>query len=352
MNDSHARAMLFHGPGQPFQSVNLPLPTDLAPDELLVEVSLATICGSDLHTVSGRRKEKTPSILGHEAVGRIVIPSPSRPELKIGERITWSLVDSCGCCTPCVEWDLPQKCVRWFKYGHETVTTASGLHGCFSTHIVLRPGTTVVSLPDNLPDAAAAPANCALATIMAATESLPASCQSAWVQGCGLLGLYACAVLRSRGVSRIYASDPVESRRIHAARFGAIPIDAMDVNQIPHNHLDFVLEVAGTPTVVPDGILALRPGGWYVFAGLVLPGPSLALSGETILRKCLTLRGIHNYAPRHLHAAIDFLKESQKEQRWEQLVSPPLSLMQINEAFASAASGQWPRVAVAPSINS
>ncbi len=35
----------------------------------LVRVSLCTVCGSDLHTFTGRRKEKTPCVLGHEPVG-------------------------------------------------------------------------------------------------------------------------------------------------------------------------------------------------------------------------------------------------------------------------------------------
>ena len=34
--------------------------------------ALATVCGSDRHTVSGRRDQPCPSILGHEAVGEIV----------------------------------------------------------------------------------------------------------------------------------------------------------------------------------------------------------------------------------------------------------------------------------------
>lgn len=44
----------------------------LCPGEVLVRVRLATVCGSDRHTVSGRRTQPCPSILGHETVGQIV----------------------------------------------------------------------------------------------------------------------------------------------------------------------------------------------------------------------------------------------------------------------------------------
>ena len=67
-----ACAQVFDGLDHPLRCESLPLPDSLAPGEVLVEIGLATICGSDLHTLSGLRTEPTPLILGHEAVGRIV----------------------------------------------------------------------------------------------------------------------------------------------------------------------------------------------------------------------------------------------------------------------------------------
>lgn len=39
--------------------------------QVLLELELATICGSDLHTISGLRSSPTPLVLGHEGVGRV-----------------------------------------------------------------------------------------------------------------------------------------------------------------------------------------------------------------------------------------------------------------------------------------
>lgn len=345
---SVARAVVFHGLEKPLEIVCLPLPDRLEQGEVLVEIVLATICGSDLHTLAGRRKEKTPSILGHEAVGRIVDAGTRNQELRVGRRVTWSLVDSCGGCPACTDWGLPQKCVQMFKYGHETLGTATGLHGCYATHIVLRPGTAILSVPDSLPDAAVAPANCALSTMVAALESLPVPCRSAWVQGCGLLGLYACALLKDRGVDTVFASDPNPVRRAQAAELGALALDSEEAETLIDQSIDLVVEVAGTPTVVPDGVRVLRPGGWYVFAGMALPGPSLALSGEQILRKCLTLRGSHNYAPRHLEEGLRFLERTQPIRKWDSWVSPPFALRECTQALELARSGKWPRVSIRP----
>lgn len=60
-----AAAQLYDGSG--FRLVREPLPS-LGPGEALVQVELATLCGSDLHTLAGHRSTPLPTVLGHEAV--------------------------------------------------------------------------------------------------------------------------------------------------------------------------------------------------------------------------------------------------------------------------------------------
>ncbi len=72
------------------------------------------------------------------------------------------------------------------------------------------------------------------------------------------------------------------------------------------------------------------------------------LAVRIVLRHCLTLRGFHNYAPRHFEGAIKFLSECGSQFPWEKLVSPPFPLSEINAAFAEARTRKWPRVSVRP----
>lgn len=337
-----ARVQLFQGAHQPFQMSAAPLPEVLRPGEVLVQISLATICGSDLHTTEGRRSAPTPCVLGHEAVGHVV--RSAREGVADGGRVTWTLADSCGHCAPCTNWHLPQKCERLFKYGHAALSDGSGLNGCYASHILLRPGTQIMSVPASLPDAIAAPANCALATVVNALETLPDPCDRALVQGGGLLGLYACAWLRHRGVREVFCTDLSPQRLALVAEFGGIPAEP----GAPLPAVDLVLEVTGSSAVIPEGIQALRPGGHYVWAGMVHPETKLDLTGEAVLRKCLTLRGVHNYAPQHLAAGLDFLARNHTRLPFEKLTSPPLPLEQLNEGFALTRSRQWQRVAIQP----
>lgn len=350
-------AQIFDDVDKPIRLAQLPFANPLKEGEVLARIRMATICGSDLHTFLGQREEPTPAILGHEAVGEVVAVGSGRSDLTVGDRITWSIADSCGHCLPCTTFDLPQKCDHLFKYGHASLDNGTGLNGCYASHIVLRAGTHIVHVPDELTDDVVAPANCALATMVSAVSHLPDDCQTVVVQGAGLLGVYACALLHDAGVPNIFCVDILEARLTQIERFGGIPIDGRpdkypDARQAiesgaPHG-VDAVLEVAGASALVQEGVRLLRPGGTYGFVGMVHPYSQLELTGEQVIRKHLTLFGIHNYGPKHLDEAITFLSRTHTRNPYGELVSPPLALTSLVEAIELAKSGEWHRVSVMP----
>ncbi|MCB0143008.1 MAG: zinc-binding dehydrogenase [Caldilineaceae bacterium] len=352
-----AFTQVFDGADKPLRATQIALPAALLPGQVLARVRLATICGSDLHTISGQRQEATPAILGHEAIGEVVAVGTGRRALAPGARISWTIADSCGHCLPCTTYGLPQKCDQLFKYGHAALEDGSGLNGCYASHIVLRAGTHIVRVPDALPDAVVAPANCALATMVNAVSHLPRQCQSVVIQGAGLLGVYACALLHQAGVPHVFCVDVQPARLAQIARFGGIPIDGRPaeystarkaiLTAAPHG-VDAALEVAGVSALVPEGIRLLRVGGHYGFVGMVHPHSQLELTGEQIIRKHLTIFGIHNYAPPHLDEAIAFLARTQHSYPYAELVSPPVPLAQLDQAISAAQGGQWHRVSVQP----
>lgn len=355
---THAVAQVFDGPGRPLRMQEFPLPHTLAPGEVLIALRLATICGSDLHTIEGRRSEPTPAILGHEGIGEVVRCGPGRDRLRESDRVTWSIADSCGACTFCTDYGLPEKCHRLFKYGHATTADGHGLNGTYASHLILRRGTRIVPVSDVLTDSLAAPANCALATVTNVLSHVPATAAAVLVQGAGLLGIYACALLRDRGVEHVFCADPVPQRRELARRFGAEPM-ACDAGSAaerrerirgaaPHG-VDAVLELSGDRTALREGVEHLRVGGVYVLAGMVHPDSDLGgITGEQIIRKCLTLRGVHNYSPHHLEEGIAFLERTVDRFPYADLVSPPVPLSRFEQALELSAQRRWLRVAVTP----
>ncbi|HJP31265.1 MAG TPA: zinc-binding dehydrogenase [Candidatus Latescibacteria bacterium] len=357
---THAVARVFDGPERPLRQQEFALPDTLAEGEVLVAVRLATLCGSDLHTIEGRRTESTPAILGHEGVGEVVHCGSGRDGLRCGDRVTWSIADSCGHCAYCTDFALPEKCARLFKYGHATVADGHGLNGTYASHIVLRRGTRVLPVADSLNDSVVAPANCALATVANVLSHVPASAASVLVQGAGLLGIYACAWLRDRGVRTVFCTDPVPERRQLAQRFGARPLDCDhdsagdrqdQIRSVAPEGVDAVLELSGSRAALLEGIDHIRTGGVCVLAGMVHPDSDLGgLTGERIIRKCLALHGVHNYSPHHLEEGLAFLERTVGHLPFADLVSPALPLSRFEEAIELSRQCRWLRVAVTPAV--
>lgn len=353
-------AAVFRGPDAPFTVERFPLPP-LGAGEILVRVACTTICGSDLHTVHGRRPAPCPCVLGHEIVGTIAAFGPGAPRvdlagqsLECGDRITWTLAASCGTCFFC-ERGLPQKCESLFKYGHTAATGAAVFSGGYAEYCVLVPGTGILRLPETLSDALAATVNCAGATVAAAlrflavTVSLQGS--DVLVLGAGTLGLTACAMLREAGAREVLCCDLDEARAARALDFGATrTVNTTDLADAigSGRGVDAAIEFTGSSVAVASAIQALRVGGTALLGGTVLPSPAVALDPELVVRRMLTIRGLHNYAPEDLVSAVRFLDRAQHRYPLPTLIAESFPLAAINEAFAAADRRRGFRIAVCP----
>jgi putative phosphonate catabolism associated alcohol dehydrogenase len=330
-----ALAAVFHAPGQPLTIDAFPIPK-IEPGQTLVRIRCATICGSDLHTHTGRRISPSPSVLGHEMVGDIVATDTSH---KVGDRVTWSMVWSCGTCDNCLR-GLHAKCHQLYKFGHAAITPTSHFSGGFAQYCLLPAGTEIFKVPANIPDPVASIANCATATVAATLrKAAPIHGQTVVILGAGMLGLNACAMANHLGAKEVFAIDTDPHRQALATHFGAA------LNP-PPNSAQVVLDFTGNPDAMEQGIQYLRTGGIFILAGAVFPSRPIQLPAEQIVRKCLRIEGVHNYSPNDLAAALDFLAAT--TYNFENLIEGHYSLNEINEAFAFAQSHKPPRVAIYP----
>lgn len=350
-------ALLFHGPGQPLEPRLLEIP-EPSGAEILTKVVACTLCGSDLHTFTGRRAGPSPAILGHEILGRIECFGPDAPRtdarglpLQARDRILWSLVASCGSCFYCSR-GLPQKCLSAFKYGHERLEPGAPPRGGLSEFCSIVPGTTVLKLPDTLPDSVACPAGCATATVAALFDHAPhPRNRSVLILGAGTLGLTSAAMARDRGAAEVLVCDLHPRRLEKALDFGAtgvaLPADLPSlVRQTTGFGVDLAIDLAGTPPAFELALTSLRLGGWLGLAGAVFPSPPVPLAIDRLVRHQISLSGIHNYAPRHLLDALDFLQTTPYPM--SSLLTHWLPLEHAAEAFALAADPHSLRVGLRP----
>jgi putative phosphonate catabolism associated alcohol dehydrogenase len=360
-------AMVWSGVGQAHDQLAVP-GVSLAPGDALVEVELATVCGSDLHTVRGERGAATPLVLGHEQIGRVVALGENARTaagipLAVGDRVAWTVTVSCGVCDRC-RAGLTQKCRTLAKYGHDRVHRGWELSGGFATHVHVLAGSPIVLIDEELPAEVAAPASCATATVVAALAAasalVPLAGATVLVSGAGLLGLTACAMATDAGAT-VIVTDPDPLRRHLALAFGAAAVaDPLAAPTAPTglaavragvlaggaDDVSIVCEVSGAPAAVRVAIETVGVGGVVVLAGSVSPGASIPLDPESIVRRLITIRGVHNYAAGDLQLAVDYLAEAWRRYPFAELVSARFALHDLDAALERAATGHDVRVAI------
>ncbi len=95
------KALVYHGPGKRSLE-DRPKPALEAPTDVIVKMSLTTICGSDLHILKGDVPTVTEGrILGHEGVGVIEAIGDSVSSFHVGDHVLISCISSCGKCGNC-----------------------------------------------------------------------------------------------------------------------------------------------------------------------------------------------------------------------------------------------------------
>lgn len=362
-DDNSTMAAVFHHPERPLSLERLPLPRPEA-GEALVQIECCTICGSDLHTLTGARIEKTPAILGHEICGRVVAVSPTRlrdidtTPLSVGDRVTWSVAVSCGQCDRC-QRGLPQKCRTLAKFGHESTEGDWPLSGGLARHVLLPVGTQVVRLPESLPAEVACPANCATATVVAACRAAgPVSGRRVLIFGAGMLGLTATAYAHSQSAARILVCDRDPSRLAWGERCGAHGTivwseSATELRQSVQGltgdgEFDIVLEMSGSPDAIEAGCALCDIGAKVVLVGSVMKSRAARIDPETLVRRLISIHGVHNYTPDDLRTAVRFLAENHMKYPLGELVARTFALDDINTAIPYAVRNRPVRIAIVP----
>src|SRR5262249_46585829 len=149
---------------------------------------------------------------------------------------------------------------------------------------------------------------------------------------------------KARGARVVIGLDAVASRLDVAKKFGFD--HAIDVGLTPAKAVvdqvralcrpdgaDAVIEVCGVPDVIPQGLQMLRTGGRYVLGGLVSPGADVTIDANMLVKRWVTMRGIHNYHPRHLIQALDFVMANRSRFPFREIVDSRFALKDLDLAF-------------------
>lgn len=365
------RAAVYQGPYSPpdvFKIREYPVP-EPEPGGLLIKITLANICGSDLHGYLGESRNRDsaePRHQGHEgtgvvaALGEGVTTDANGAPLAVGDRIIFGHFYYCGRCRACVagkEWCCPTRRVHM----NASVNEWPHFRGTFGDYHYLFPGHTVIKTPPELSDELVAGVNCAMTQVYGGLDIAGQGLgEYVVIQGAGGLGLYATAIARERGAGKIIVIDGVQERLDLAREFGAD--DVIDMRELPTPEQriarvkeltdgwggEVVVEVVGYPAVVEEGLKMVGQGGRYVEIGTRSPHLSYTAYPEQWVTGNVTIHGNNNWARKHFRGAIAMLHRTRDRYPFHKIVSHQFPLEQINEAFAQQHTGHVTRASLVP----
>ncbi|MBO1769258.1 zinc-binding dehydrogenase [Agrococcus sp. TF02-05] len=339
-----------------------PVPT-AAPDELVLEIARANVCGSELHIWNGKHPVKKRGGLGHEMLGvvrelgaRRQVDNRGEP-LAVGDRVVVTYFQTCEECFQCLQGDR-NLCDRAYEFFAKQPEEAPHFHSAFATHYVVHPKQHVFKVPDAIPDAVAAGANCALSQVMFGISKTPLGYGATFlIQGAGGLGLNAIPVAKELG-ARVIVIDGVASRLEQAKAFGADhTIDMSEVTDVDARvelvrsltdgrGPDVALEVTGVPAAFGEGLEHVRRGGTYLVMGNLSPGATVPFDPGYVTRKALTIRHVDRYEGRWLAKAIDFLAANLERYPFDHLVDAEFGFDRIQDALDQSLARTVTRAAV------
>ncbi|MFJ2744434.1 zinc-binding dehydrogenase [Streptomyces sp. NPDC087440] len=321
MTGRTGRGVVLEEFGKPLRLREFPLPP--APDGgMIVACGYGGVCGTDLHLQQGHLDIPVPLVLGHEGLGVVrelgagMHQDATGAPLAAGDTVMWASSIACGVCPPCRLHREPTLCERRRTYGvNRALADGPELSGSWADHIVLRPGTTVIKVPDGTDPLAAMSLACAGPTVAHALyERRPVRLgERVIVQGSGPVGLAAAAFAQLAGAAQVVVVGGPAARleRAAAAGIGDVHLniaDAADPAEVLRearaavggDGADLVIECAGVPAAVGQGLNLARRGGSYLIIGQYTDAGDTRINPHQIVHRQLDVIGSWAFTGAHL----------------------------------------------------
>jgi alcohol dehydrogenase len=285
--------------------VDMPIP-EPRPGEIVVKMSVATICGSDMHFLDEFPNELVSVIfpgavlpqglpMGHEGAGTVHAIGEGVTRFQPGDRVIAACVATCGKCSECLRGE--------FSMCSAGSTQAVGrtLFGCQAEYYVIPfADVAAAKVPAGVSDEAAVLATDVMSTGFGAIERAEAGMgDSVAIFAQGPVGLCVTAGARARGCGLIVAIDTIPERLEMSKRLGANVVinpkekdPVAEIMALTHNQgVDVAVEAVGTQATFEACTKVIRRGGTVSSVGIygLIPQLSMPTAGASFYhRKIVT----------------------------------------------------------------
>ena len=160
---SMMKAMVAVTPGAPFALQERPIPEPLLPGDVLLKVQACGVCRGDVSTHDARHGVALPRIPGHEVVGTIAKLGTPSDRFQVGQRVGVGWRGGfCRKCDACLAGN--------FRACRNPLTPGQSMDGGYAEYMVAHEE-TLVTIPETLTSAEAAPLLCAGRTTYSALKT-------------------------------------------------------------------------------------------------------------------------------------------------------------------------------------
>ncbi|MBC3937810.1 hypothetical protein D4A47_02660 [Anaerotruncus massiliensis (ex Liu et al. 2021)] len=316
--------------------LGLPDPPDPGPDEVLVRMKYASICGFDMMMLNGKAAYPKNGVLGHEgsgiieAVGKRVSPA----EFKPGDRVAINPYTFCGQCDACRS-NQPNFCIN-----------PGGRSDLMTEYISIDAKQAFL-----LPTEVSLPAGSLIEPLMMAMHAI-SKARLDWgknliILGGGAMGQIILKLARQYPLGKIVVVEPVAAKREMAKRFGAdVVLDPSGCNLVTEALLlnggmgyDAVIEASGSRGSAQTALNIVARGGSVVYFGLYGMDFNLEVNLFNLYWKDATISCVcvpSGYFPSAIAMAGRL--------RLEEVVTGLFPFSQGIQAFAEKASGVHAKV--------
>ena len=272
---------------------DIPEPKIKSSDEVLIRITHAGICKSDIHYYEqgriGSASVEEPIIPGHEFSGIVEETGSDVTALKKGDRVAVEPGIPCGVCEFCSEGNY-NICPDIRFCGTPPV------NGAFCEKIVF-PSEWCFLLPSNVSLVEGAMVEPLSVSIHAVDLAKIRTEDFVVVLGAGPIGLGCIQLAKNGGAHEVWAADYLNERLKLASNLGADRILSASkgrhvcdiLKQTGGRGVDVVIEAAGTTEAPDQGAQILKPGGRLILVGIP-EGDTITLNASNARRKGLTIK--------------------------------------------------------------
>lgn len=331
---------------------------DPGPEEVLVDVAACAVCHSDISYIDGLWGGQLPAVYGHEASGTVASVGEGVADYVLGDSVAVTLVRSCSTCYFCAAGD------RHLCDGDYWLARESPLHaaadgeaiwqamacGAFAEQVVVHQS-QLAKVPPEMPKASAALIACGVVTGFGAvtnTAQVPPGASVA-VVGTGGVGINCIQGAVHAGASPVIAVDIRDDKLAFARSLGATATvnstttdAAGEVAALTGGRgADFVFVAVGNSAAVAASLSLVRAGGTLTVVGLPATGDLVSFDTAGFASAGKRLLG-SKMGSVDLSVDVPLLAEKYRrgELELDGLITNTFTLDQINEAIASAKSGE------------